>query len=61
MAAPVPVSPLRVVELIAARARKRIACLEAAGLPGLRAVIHELRVVLDLLERGAKYIARSQP
>jgi hypothetical protein len=60
MADPATISSLRVVELIAARVRKRIACLEAVGLPGFAAVIHELKVVLDLLERGARYIAGNQ-
>lgn len=45
-----------VLRRIAIRVRKRIDALERVRLPGFDPVIHELKVVLDLLERGTRYL-----
>jgi hypothetical protein len=52
--------PTRVLELIAIRVRKRIVALERVGTDGYGMVIHELRVILDLLERGARYLSERK-
>ncbi len=48
--------PKQVVDLLAQRVRKRINVLEGVRLTEYTIALYELRLVLDLLQRGAKYI-----
>ena len=52
--------PKRVLELMAQRVSKRIDVLEAVRLSSYTIAVYELRVVLDLLHRGAAYIERGE-
>lgn len=48
--------PKRVVDLMAQRVRKRLGEIEKARLKEYSIAAAELRLVLDLLQRGSKYI-----
>ncbi len=52
--------PKQVVDLLAARVRKRIRVLEEIRLSEYSIAVHELRVMLDLLQRAAAYIERGE-
>jgi hypothetical protein len=56
---PVPhrdLTPCQAVAAVRARVRKRITALEGVRLPEYAIVIHELRIVEDLLARAEHYI-----
>jgi hypothetical protein len=48
--------PGKVINLVAARVQKRIASLNAVRLDGIDSTVHELQLVLDLLQRAERYI-----
>lgn len=52
--------PKQVVDLLAQRVRKRIRVLEEIRLSEYGIAVHELRVLLDLLQRAAIYIERGE-
>ena len=52
--------PKQVVDLLAQRVRKRIRVLEEIRLSEYSIAVHELRVVLDLLQRASAYIERGE-
>jgi hypothetical protein len=49
-------TPCQAVAAVRSRVRKRIAALENVRLPEYMIVIHELRIVEDLLARAEAYI-----
>ena len=53
-------APKQVVDLLADRVRRRISILEGTRLPEYLIVLHELRLVHDLLLRASKYIERGK-
>jgi hypothetical protein len=52
--------PKEVVDLIVQRTRKRIVALEGVRLSEYQTALHELREILDLLERASSYFERGQ-
>ena len=52
--------PKLVVDLVAQRVGKRIAALEGTRMCEYSIAMHELRIVLDLLERASNYIERGE-
>ena len=52
--------PKQVVDLVAQRVRKRIAGLEWIRMSEYTIAVHELRIVLDLLQRASQYIERGE-
>lgn len=52
--------PKQVLDLLASRVRKRIRVLEEIRLSEYGIAVHELRVMLDLLQRAAAYVERSE-
>jgi hypothetical protein len=55
-----PWPPGKVIHLIAARVHERIEILKRVGESGHAATIYELGVVLDLLQRGERYVVEQQ-
>jgi hypothetical protein len=53
-------NPKQVLDVLARQVRKRIGALEGVRLSEYTIALYELRVVLDLLQRAAKYIERGE-